>query len=295
MKTTLRHILFSTIIAMIPSACQSRAATPDYGDGFVAEEEEWELVWSDEFDDYEGLPDNTKWNATHIGGVINNELQDYRTNDTRCTRVKDGKLILEAFPDPHDGETGWSNSQPYHFEYSSGEVHTKNKMSFMYGRIDIMAKIPSGKGLWPALWLMPVKDVSGQYAEIDIMEHVWSLGENHNSIQATVHTQDTQDKNEGYTPVNSGYVNSNTLTTEFHLYSLVWEEDKITVMFDNEPFFTYERPIGYDWSDWPFRMEFYLIMNIAVGGSWGGDVDDSIFETPQTMEVDYVRYYTLKQ
>lgn len=256
----------------------------------IRQYEGYRLAWHDEFD-YKGLPDAEKWNATNIGGVINHELQDYRKDDLRCTRVDGGKLILEAFHDPHEGVVGWSKSKnvPYHFEYSSGEVHTDKKVDFQYGRIDIMARIPSGPGLWPALWLMPVKTQGSSYAEIDLMEHVWSLGQNHNTIQATVHTQHTMDKHEGFTPVNAGYISSSTLSTEFHLYSLVWDEEKLVAMFDDEPYFTYERPAEYDWGNWPFRQPFYLILNIAVGGSWGGEVDSSIF--PQRMEVDYIRYY----
>ena len=152
-----------------------------------------------------------------------------------------------------------------------------------------MAKIPSGKGLWPALWLMPVKGEKGKYAEIDLMEHVWSLGENHDGIQATVHTQNTIDKKEGFTPVQAGWISSDSLRDGFHLYSIVWEEDRIVGLFDNKPYFTYERPEDYTWDNWPFRQPFYLIFNIAVGGSWGGEVDESYL--PQRMEIEYVRYY----
>lgn len=250
--------------------------------------EGYSLVWHDEFDG-EGLPDPDSWVSDDTGGVINNELQEYRKDDTRCTRVEDGKLILEAFHDPHEGVRGWGSDEPYHFEYSAGEVHTTGKVSFQYGRIDIMAKIPSGKGLWPAFWLMPDKSVDRKYAEIDIMEHVWSLGKNHNTIQATVHTQNTIDRKEGYTPVQAGWISSESLKSEFHLYSLVWEEDRLTALFDNRPFFTYERPEGYTWDNWPFRQPFHLILNIAVGGSWGGEVDNAVL--PQRMEVDYIRYY----
>lgn len=92
----------------------------------VQEYKGYELIWNDEFNG-EGLPDPAKWNATHIGGVINKELQDYRTNDVRCTRIEEGKLILDAFYDPHDGKAGWNSNKDYHFEYSAGEVHTSKK------------------------------------------------------------------------------------------------------------------------------------------------------------------------
>lgn len=98
---------------------------------------------------------------------------------------------------------------------------------------------------------------------------------------------------EGYTPVVSGYASSNTLRSDYHLYSLVWEEDRLVALFDNEPYFIYERPANYTDYNWPFEQPFFLILNIAVGGSWGGDVDNSVL--PQRMEVEYVRYYHFKQ
>ena len=257
-------------------------------DKTMKEYDGYRLAWSDEFE-YEGLPDSGKWNSGHRGGVINNELQDYRSGHLACTCVENGRLVLSAFPDPHEGIRGWGSDEPYHFGYSAGQVNTRGKAAFQYGRIDIMAKIPSGKGLWPALWLMPVKGEKGKYAEIDLMEHVWSLGENHDGIQATVHTQNTIDKKEGFTPVQAGWISSDSLRDGFHLYSIVWEEDRIVGLFDNKPYFTYERPEDYTWDNWPFRQPFYLIFNIAVGGSWGGEVDDTYL--PQRMEIEYVRYY----
>lgn len=266
--------------------------TDPESDNTVAEYDGYRLAWSDEFEG-EGLPDPTVWNARDIGGVINNELQEYRKNDTRCTRVEDGKLILEAFPDKHVGSSGRKGNDAYQFLYSSGEVHTRGKVSFQYGRIDIMARIPSGKGLWPALWMMPVNRVEGKYAEIDIMEHVWSLGKKHDSIQATVHTQSTIDRKEGFTPVQAGWISSESLRDGFHLYSLIWEEDRLVVLFDNKPYFSYSKPENHSWDNWPFRQPFYLILNIAVGGSWGGETDDTYL--PQRMEVEYVRYYVPEQ
>lgn len=249
----------------------------------------YHLVWEEDFSG-NGLPDSKWWNASDKGGVINNELQHYRKDDLKCTRVKDGRLVLNAYKDPHDGIIGWGRNDPYHFEYSAGEVHTRGKKTFKYGRIDVSAKIPVGRGVWPAIWLMPEKDVYGGWpksGEIDVMEYVWGDGDNHNTVYATVHTEDIDvNKNK----IASGLGHSTTLSTDFHLYSVVWDEKKIELLFDNKMIFTFKKK-GETSVTWPFDQEFYLIMNVAVGGSWGGTwgIDESVF--PTCMEVDYVRYY----
>lgn len=249
------------------------------------------LVWSEEFDGPDGLLDEKVWNMSDMGGVIHDELQDYRKNDPRCTRVENGVLILEAFKDPHDGIKGWGSDEPYHFEYSSGEVFTQNKRAFRYGRIDVSAKLPTVQGAWPAIWLMPQTGPFEYYGEIDIMEYVWGLNSNHNAVHATCHTQAAADNAEGFSPTGAGLAVSNTLGSKFHLYSLIWTSDKIEILLDNVTYYTYEKSANSTDYDWPFDRHFYLILNLAVGGAWGGmwGVDESAF--PARMEVDYVRYY----
>lgn len=247
----------------------------------------YRLVWADEFNG-KGLPDKDYWNYEE-GYSRNNELQDYKKEDLKHSWQENGKLILKAFKDPHEGVNKW-NGELYHFEYSSVALRTHGKKTFKYGRIDVSAKIPVGRGVWPAIWLMPEKDVYGRWpksGEIDVMEYVWGEGENHNLTYATVHTEDIDTYGNR---INSGHGYSATLDTDFHLYSLIWTEKKIDILFDNKVIFTFEKsddtPVK-----WPFNQEFYLIMNVAVGGSWGGiwGIDESIF--PTCMEVDYVRYY----
>lgn len=166
-------------------------------------------------------------------------------------------------------------------------------MNILYGRLDVSAKIPLGRGIWPAIWMMPVDNKYGGWphsGEIDIMEYVW--GDNvHNQIFATVHTTDT-DVNGNR--IDSGTAISTTLDTEFHLYSLVWEKNSLQVLFDDKVIFTYKRDSASS-VRWPFDQPFYLILNIAVGGAWGGmwGIDESIF--PARMEIDYVRYYQKKE
>lgn len=249
----------------------------------------YRLAWAEEFEGA-GLPDSNYWNTGDTGGVINNEWQDYRKENLNCTRLEDGKLILTAYKDPHKGVRGWGSKEDYHFKFSSGEVHSCGKKTFKYGRIDVSAKIPTGRGVWPAIWLLPDKSPYGGWpngGEIDIMEYVWGDDEKHSTTYSTVHTFDS-DRNGN--KIGSGYGHSSTLDTDFHLYSLVWEEERLDILFDDQVIFSYHKKED-SYKTWPFDQPFYLIMNIAVGGTWGDDwgVDESIF--PKTMEIDYVRYY----
>lgn len=247
----------------------------------------YRLTWEETFSG-KGLPNPAYWDYDY-GYCRNNELQDYKKEDLRYSRLENGRLILEARKDPHDGVNKW-NGEPYHFEYSSASVLTRGKKSFKYGRIDVSARIPVGRGVWPAIWLMPVKNVYGGWpksGEIDMMEYVWGEGDNHNTVYATVHTEDIDVKGNKIT---SGLGYSATLDSDFHLYSLVWTENKIEILFDNRVTFSFEKKKDCS-AQWPFDQDFYLMINVAVGGSWGGiwGIDESIF--PATMEVDYVRYY----
>lgn len=247
--------------------------------------EGYQLAWSEEFE-YEGLPSEQYWDYEE-GYCRNEELQDYKKADPEHSYVKDGKLILTATNDIHEGINKWTN-KPYQFEFSSASMQTKNKVAFQYGRLDIAAKIPTGRGIWPALWMRPVQAVNNKYAEIDIMEYVWGNNEQHNTVYSTTHTQATQD---GLAERWSGTIQSNTLESNFHLYSLQWDEEKIEILFDNKVVYTFEKPENADIDNWPFDQPFYLKMNIAVGGGWGGtwEIDNTMF--PKSMEIQYIRYY----
>ena len=244
---------------------------------------EYELVWSEEFDN-DGLPDSETW-VYEQGYMRNNESQDYKVSDLKYSCIEDGRLILTAYTDPHvEGS--------HTFGHSSASITTKKKVGFQYGRIDISAKLPKGRGIWPALWMRPTENrFDGAYAEIDIMEHVWGSDPNHGMVIATIHNQDSWDKKyDDSEQLRSMSIFSPTLNTEFHLYSLVWTETQIDILFDNELVLTFEK-LRDDYKHWPFDQPFFLILNVAVGGSWGGSwgIDETIF--PQRMEVDYIRYY----
>lgn len=241
---------------------------PDYVSGFT-------LSWADEFD---GTNVNTSdWTfETGATGWGNNELQNY-TNGNNA-EVKNGVLILTA-KKVNDNTTVGS--------YTSTRMITKAKKEFTYGKMEIRAKLPSGRGIWPAIWMLGgnISDVSWPACgEIDIMEYV---GYQPNTIHATVHTTAGSGGN--------GDGSSKTLVTaeeEFHIYGLIWTEKEMVFYTDTPENVTHTySPANKTEDNWPFYKPQFFILNIAVGGSWGGaqGIDNSIF--PQTMEIDYVRVY----
>lgn len=242
----------------------------------------WQLVWSDEFE-YEGLPDNTKWSydvgdgCPDLCGWGNNELQYYTQDSMKNARVKDGKLIIEV----HQEDIGTGN-------YSSARLVTRGQAEWKYGRFEIRARLPASKGVWSAIWMMP-SDISHyggwpKCGEIDIMENV---GFDPDTVEASAHTGSyyftvgTQKHQRIAVPDNSEV---------FHNYILEWEEDEYRVLVDDRCYFTFVNE-GTGFMEWPFDQSFYLILNIAYGGNWGGTKGLEPDKLPQRMEVEYVRVY----
>ncbi|OGU70158.1 MAG: glycoside hydrolase [Ignavibacteria bacterium RBG_16_34_14] len=267
------YISFSLLFLF--AACKDASSNPQAPDST-----QWILVWSDEFD-YTGSPDSTKWGYDIGGnGWGNNELQ-YYTSELLNARVEDGIMIIEARR--HEGQ------QP---EYSSARVVSRGKEDWTYGRFEVRAKLPSGRGTWPAIWMLPTEWTYGNggwpdNGEIDIMEHV---GFDPGVVHASTHT------NEYNWPNNTqktSIINIPDAQTNFHSYILEWSPDKMEIYVDSIKYFTNENE-GTGWQSWPFDKDFHFIMNIAIGGNWGGQqgIDNSIF--PQKMEIDFVRVYKKK-
>lgn len=238
----------------------------------------WKLVWDDEFD-HPGLPDPSRWSFDVGGdGWGNRELQFYTSARRENARVENGHLIIEARHEPWQGSA-----------YTSARLVSKNKGDWHSGRFEIRARLPGGRGTWPAIWMLPtVWDLGdGEWpdnGEIDIMEHVgYELG----LIHASTHSRLNQwRKNTQRTAT----LMVPDATTAFHTYAMEWESDEIRIYIDERLYFT-SRKNGGDWTSWPFFRNFYLVLNVAVGGDWGGvkGIDASAF--PQRMEVDYVRVF----
>ena len=245
----------------------------------------YSLVWSDEFD-LDGLPDPGKWaydTALNATGWANHELEYYSNARPENSRVENGTLVIEArhedldpaqFPD-------WGGQH-----YSSARLVTRNRASWTFGFIEVRAQLPCGVGTWPAIWTLadvPVLHWPGD-GEIDIMEHV---GFDPGVIHGTTHTAD----------YNGKLRNERTATTDapdacsaFHRYQLRWTPTRITIGMDDHNYFQYAND-GSGAAEWPFGGPQYLLLNIAIGGDWGGQqgVDDTIF--PVRMLIDYVRVY----
>ena len=247
--------------------------------------ENWELLWSDEFNDEE--LDLTKWNKLNWKpGWVNNELQAYTDRDTNIF-LENGHLVLQGNIEPGYSGTDYVGNN-YVADYTSGRVNTDDKFSTTYGRFDIKAKLPAGKGSWPAIWMLG-ESISSigwpQCGEIDIMEHV---GYDQGLVHGSIHTQDY---NHMYGTQKSGSKYVDDVTDAFHVYSLEWSPFYLRYLIDNEPFFFVYNDSNGDFGKWPFNDPHYLILNLAIGGDWGGVQGVSASAFPMKMYIDYVRVY----
>ena len=226
------------------------------------------------------LPDGRTKSGGHGWG--NRELQFYTEGRPENARVEDGTLIIEARREDWQGK-----------QYTSARLNSR--AGWTYGRIEVRAKLPRGRGTWPAIWMLPVR---GEYAkggwpdngEIDIMEHV---GFDPGVIHGTIHSR-------AYNPasIRGRHDDGRRCQDAFHVYRVDWTRQSIAVYVDNIKYFSFanerlKNPQA-DWRQWPFDKDFRILLNIAVGGNWGGrkGVDESIW--PQRLEIDYVRVFQLK-
>lgn len=237
---------------------------------------DWSLVWSDEFD-YNGLPAEDKWGYDVGGsGWGNQELQYYTENRSENARVEDSVLIITAIKENYGN-----------MNYTSARLITRNKGDWLYGRVEVAAKLPRGTGVWPAIWMLPTDWEYGGWpasGELDIMENV---GFDPNVVHFNIHT-------EAYNhSIGTNKGNRTTLDDPhdmFNVYALEWFEDQVDFFANGDTIFTFENE-NKSFREWPFDKRFHLLLNIAIGGSWGGQqgVDDAIF--PQEFIIDYVRVY----
>jgi beta-glucanase (GH16 family) len=236
------------------------------------EKPELALVWSDEFDATTLNLDNWTYElgdgCPNLCGWGNSELQEY-TDDNH--RLEDGMLIISA-------KKG-SNSN-----YTSTRIKTKGKQEFQYGRIEARVKVPSGAGMWPAFWALGNDIETNSWpncGEIDIVEYV---GKNPGQIFTSVHTPSSY----GNT-VNSMITNVPNVEEDFHNYAVEWNENFIDFFFDDTRVYTYFVQTKNQ-NTWPFNKPFFFILNLAVGGNFGGPVANNI-EFPREFIIDYVRVY----
>ena len=252
---------------------------------------EWQLIWSDEFD-YNGLPDSSKWNYEE-GFVRNEESQYYTRARWENARVEKGILIIEArkekIPNPRyrADDDFWRLSRQY-AEYTSASLTTFDRFSFRYGRVEIRAKVPSGNGVWPALWMMGMNRPQVRWpacGEIDIMEYVGVIPDR---ILSALHY-----KKEGKHRSQEKIFRTPAPYKDFHLYSMEWYPDRFDFFYDDSLYYSFNIDDAEEEGENPYRKPQYLIMNLALGGKAGGKIDDSIF--PRQFIIDYVRIYRLNK
>ncbi|MBR6695346.1 MAG: family 16 glycosylhydrolase [Oscillospiraceae bacterium] len=242
----------------------------------------YNLLWSDEFDGDTLNEEN--WNRElRDPGWTNNELQEYTDSDDNIF-VRDGKLVLKAIKTEKDGKE----------YYTSGKVNSQNKRDFMYGKVVVSAKVPEGQGLWPAIWMMPQDEqFYGQWpkcGEIDIME---VLGNQVDTAYGTLHYGEPHAEQQGTVVLTDG----STFASEFHEYSVEWEPGEFRYYIDGEHYLTindwFTAVNGEDEKPYPapFNQPFFVQMNLAVGGNWPGNPDETTDFDNAEFEIDYVRVY----
>jgi beta-glucanase (GH16 family) len=252
-------------IATNPTIPTTGYSTPDHYNGMT-------LVWQDEFNG--DVLDTTNWNyETGGNGWGNNELEYYQSNNTT---VKGGYLIIQAKQEDVDGRN-----------YTSSRLTTQGKKSFEYGRADIRAVLPKGKGLWPALWMLgnSISTVGWPTCgEVDIMEMVGGTSGGDNTVHGTSHWNNNGDQSDtGQASLSDNKI----FADDFHVFSVVWTATSITYYLDDIPYHTTDTTPD---SLSAFRASFFFIFNVAVGGDWPGSPDaTTVF--PQQMVVDYIRVF----
>ena len=252
----------------------------------------WELVWSDEFDE-DGLPDLQKW-TYEVGFKRNSELQYYTKVRQENARVENGHLIIEARKERWKNadygipSRNWPGKLHKPFaQYTSASLTTERLASWTFGRFEVRAKLPKGRGVWPAIWMLGDnfhKVGWPRCGELDIMEFV---GFQPRTIHANVHCQKYNHANDTAKGLK---IEIDNPSDAFHVYAMEWTTERIDFFVDDQKYFSFENEGGGE-AAWPFDQPQYLLLNLAIGGSWGGQqgIDDAIF--PQQYLVDYVRVY----
>ena len=271
----LAFVFLCVTVCLLHAGCKSTDEIRPYPGG---SEQYIQLVWQDEFEGI-GLPDSTKW-GYEKGYVRNQEMQFYTFERLENAARRDGLLIITCRNDSAmiDGEI-----RPV----TSASLITRGKGDWKYGRIEVRAKLPSCLGTWPAIWMMPTTRVYGGWpksGEIDMMEHV---GYEPDKIFFNLHTEKynhTKGTGRGTS------VDCPNPDKEFHVYAVEWFEDHIDWFLDDKKVFSIQDD-QTGWESWPLDQPFYLILNFAFGGAWGGQHGVDLSALPQEYQIDYVRVF----
>ncbi|MCM1067240.1 MAG: glycoside hydrolase family 16 protein [Muribaculaceae bacterium] len=277
MKTAVKYAaIASAILAGVALASNMAWGSDDAAEIPVPEGCE-RLVFADDFST-PGAPDSTRWTFEE-GYVRNGEMQYYTSGPNAV--CKDGILIIEA---RNDSVTIDGVVCPV----TSASLTTRGLHSWKYGYVEVRARISSSRGTWPAIWMMPESSAYGAWprsGEIDIMEHV---GYEPANVHFAAHTE----RYNHMRGVQNNFVcPAPEAVGSFHTYALRWTPDSLTWLYDGEEKYTLKKEDKADWTSWPFDNEFHLILNLAIGGGWGGQQGVDLEALPRTFEVDYVRVF----
>jgi len=282
----MNYLLGALGIVVSACACSSAAPSPTtlVSNDAMSKKLDWSLTWSDEFDLPNGSPvDPAKWNHEVGGDGWGNEERQYYTDGSDNAVIQDGALVITATASGASTYSCWYGP----CRYTSARLVTKGKFTQRYGRLEARIRAPAGQGMWPAFWLLGDNDDSAgwpQCGEIDIMENV---GNEPNNVYGTLH-------GEGYS--NEGGLSASytvpgaPLADDFHVFAVEWEAAAIRFYADGILYSTRtpaDIPAGKKWA---YDHPFYMLLNLAVGGTWPGD-PDATTKLPQTMRVDWVRVY----
>jgi beta-glucanase (GH16 family) len=234
----------------------------------------YKLLFEDCFET-DGLPNEKFWNIEKGGHGFGNQEDQYYTRRLKNVYVKDHILNITAYKETY-----------YHRHYTSAKLTTQNKQFIRYGRVEVMASLPKGEGTWPAIWFLGDNIKTAGWplcGEIDLMEHV---GKNPESIHFSLHSEG---KNHHIGNQPTAFFKIPGILEGFHEYRMDWDETSISFYLDGMHYVTFTKDQQDDEINWPFDQGFYLILNLAIGGTWGGQIDDTIF--PVSMKFKYVKVY----
>ena len=279
-------VLVSTLATGVFAADETVPETVKTTDGRVLK-----LTWNDEFNG-EGLPDSSKW-SYEVGYIRNNEAQYY--TDARLENIfqKDGLLTIRTLKEDYDIKGKPNNKGREKAEYTSAAIETLGKASWQYGRVEVRAKLPSGVGIWPAIWMMGDNILTAGYpecGEIDVMEYV---GHTPHRAWGTIHMQRKDaPRDQVVSRGDSILLDKEGEEPEetFHVYALEWTKDFLKIFVDDHLILDFQRSEEEAKTpEWPFDQKCYIKLNTALGGSWGGEVAEGT--CPTDFQIDYVRVY----
>ncbi len=247
----------------------------------------YQLVWSDEFNSPDGsTPDPAKWTYDLGGNGWGNEELEFYTNHPQNAHIQSGNLVITAQKERTSAPSGLTR------EYTSARLKTQTLFSQAYGRFEARIKIPTGRGIWPAFWMLG-DDISTanwpRCGEIDIMENI---GKEPDAVHASIHGPPDSASGKPTADLTTKFSlpGDPKLADDFHLYAVEWDPNELRFFIDQTNFATFTRKQWPGNAPWPFDHKFFLILNLAVGGKWPGNPNNStVF--PEQMLVDYVRVY----